>query len=561
MAKRNKAQPIPEPVPRSRPPFWFFWVFAAVGFGLYGAFLNNPFIMDDEIQIVGNEHIHSLDQWTSFFSSSTMGSGGSAKMGGVYYKPLMTTAWALLWHFFPSQPWAFRLLHVWLHVANAFLIFLLAQTFFSGPHARRWAFGVGLIFLVHPLNAEVVLYLADLQDALYLFFGLLTLWLVQRLRAGIFLLFAVSLSLMAATLSKETGLLFLVIAVGFAYVKHRSKWKWVLASSMGVLGIYAALRWNAGLTRLEYSNLIFPNLPFSERLAAVPRVLAHYIELWVFPLRLSLATDFRPEAGTLTTLWLPLGVCLAFGVGLIFLFRLLHPKKATAEFFFFLGVLGLWFGLHTHLAFPLDGMYADRWGYLWVWVVTQCFFLALFHLDFPWKGKKAAVLGGALLGVWGFALSLRTWVRGEDFSDALRLYSREAKLHPKDAVMANNVGVELFRRGDIAQAGLWFEKSTQLNSHWFTNWNNLGAFFEKQGNEVLAEDAYRKSVQFGAYALAYENLATLLARQGRLGESLDFIETRGLEAFPYNEKLRNLQRIVRDEIARVQRERGQNLIR
>lgn len=86
-----------------------FIAFFFLGFLIYAQALQNPFVMDDEIQILGNTHIQTLHEWPSFFTSSSMGSGGGEKMGGVYYKPLMTTYYAVVWHFFGPDPMAFRL--------------------------------------------------------------------------------------------------------------------------------------------------------------------------------------------------------------------------------------------------------------------------------------------------------------------------------------------------------------------------------------------------------------------------------------------------------------------
>jgi len=58
-------------------------------------------------------------------------------------------------------------------MTNSILLFLFLRSFFS----RYSSFVVCLLFLVHPINSEAVLYSANLQDVLFFFFGMLSLLL------------------------------------------------------------------------------------------------------------------------------------------------------------------------------------------------------------------------------------------------------------------------------------------------------------------------------------------------------------------------------------------------
>ena len=210
-------------------------------FGIYGWFLGNPFILDDEIQILENTHIQSLSNLPSFFTSSTMGSGGGQHMSGIYYKPLMSSFFAVMWNFFGAEPAGFRWPLLLLHSLSAFFIFLLSIRFFKPPYQKEWAFILGLFFLLHPINTEVVLYLADAQDVLYMFFGLLSLCIISRVKnswkLGISLIFIFS----AGLLSKETGVLFLGIGTAYAILFERKKWPVVLGTATLVFLCYGCV--------------------------------------------------------------------------------------------------------------------------------------------------------------------------------------------------------------------------------------------------------------------------------------------------------------------------------
>ena len=62
------------------------------GFILYFNSFFNGFVWDDEEQIVLNTQVHSIFNIPSLFTQATFNSGGAAKLGGLYYRPMMTTA-------------------------------------------------------------------------------------------------------------------------------------------------------------------------------------------------------------------------------------------------------------------------------------------------------------------------------------------------------------------------------------------------------------------------------------------------------------------------------------
>jgi protein O-mannosyl-transferase len=506
------------------------FVYLVVAAALFGPFLGNTFIMDDEIQVTGNSHIQNLQEWPTYFTSSTMDAGGSEKMGGIYYKPVMTTYYAVVWNLFGSNPIAFRCPLLLLHWGSSVLLFWWLTAFFPLPGAAA----AGLIFLVHPLNSEVVAYIADAQDALYFFFGFAALtWMtyVRRkswLAAGLLVLLGLSL------LSKETGALFLVLVPLAAHLFAPSKLRTSALCSL-LVGIgYAGARWSAGLTTYKYETLHIQQASWAERLLTVPLILWHYIETFFFPWRISLITDFVLHETSFLGFWLPsLGVlvflCL---LGWIFRRQKKRPERKLA--IFATSILILWFGLHSQAILPLDGTYADRWFYLGGVGVLIFMLLAARSLQSrDWKFIGPVLVVVALLAG-------RTWVRLEDWREPLRLYQREYALHPFDAMMANNIGVEFFRRGDIADSEPYFQSATELNPLWDVAWNNLGAVAQRLRQPERALSLYEKSVSMGTYYLAYENYAGLLCMIGPKDQCREFLQKKALPLFPRNATLRKL---------------------
>lgn len=512
-----------------------------LGLVLYGRTLADPFVMDDEEQIVNNHAIHSVFSTTSIselFRSSTMNTGGTGKMTGMYYKPVMMTAYALIWSLCEASPVGYHAVQLAVHAANAALFYLLLG-YFLEPLVCLF---LALVFLVHPLNSEVVLYVADLQDALFVFFGLVGLWICVRSvrlkemdfgQAG--LLF---LAVLLSFLSKETGILFAAISLLFLFQENRKSLKSGSFAVLAAGGVYAALRFGyAGLTNIARNDFIpIARLGFAERLLNTPGLIAHYLWTFVFPFSLSLGQDAVITQASVSGFWLPLLVLVILGLGVLML-------KKSRHAVFFLIWLGLGLLLHSQIV-ALDATSADRWfyfpmmgflGFFGLWIAP--------YLSLARRPARSIIL----IGLCGFMIALmtRSWVRSENWVDGLTLYSHDVRENPSSFLLNNNVGVELFRHGQIEESRRYFEVSTRINPAWTVNWSNLGAALEALGQTAATESCYAKSIANGDYYLAYENYAKILLKQGHVAEALVFVEKTGLPKFPNNPTLLALQSSIR----------------
>lgn len=516
---------------------------------VYGPYADNPFVMDDVLQIQENRLIRSFENLSQIFMGSTMENSGSSRNSGIYYKPLMTTYFAIMWALGgkDGQMWILRLPIFFLQAGGAYFIYLLSLEFFAASVALLLA----LFFLLHPVNAEMVLYLADAQDVLYFFFGLSVLVLIQKLRDRSRWILGILcfIGLACALLSKETGALFMPISILWAWtIDRRAVRPLAIASVILTLG-YAYLRTAIGLTVTTSSAWLFHQISFWQRLSMVPMILAHDLEILLVPLRISLSTDFVLTELSFANFMLPLLVVLGFLYLLIFWARRLVVREGSGPAFdFYLGVLFFWFVLHGQIFLPLDAVYADRWLCLVIWAMLSLSFLFLRaftnerRTGFVGHFSQARIVMMSsilLLGIYVW----RDIVRAQDFSSPLRLYKREAELHPWDAIMANNVGVELFKAGDWQAAEPYFVKATDLNPGWSVAWNNRGAIAERRQDPVQGLEFYRKSLSLDYYGLAYENYARLLYRLGREEECRAFVKE-ALVKFPYNSTLQEVARAV-----------------
>src|SRR5580698_254946 len=100
-------------------------IMLVIGFAVYSTGLNSPFQGDDILQIVNSVPVHSISNIKLFFEGGTFYNGGGlAPLSGIYFRPLMTTIFSLLYTLFGPHQFYFHLLQLLLFIGGSFLIYL-----------------------------------------------------------------------------------------------------------------------------------------------------------------------------------------------------------------------------------------------------------------------------------------------------------------------------------------------------------------------------------------------------------------------------------------------------
>lgn len=502
------------------------------GFLLYFNSFFNTFVWDDEEQVVNNSAVYSLSNLSSYWAGSTFNSGGGTRLGGLYYKPLMTTAFSLIYTFFGPRPFFFHLFQVGLHIANSVLLFLIFRHLFK----KEWlSFVLAMIFLVHPINVETVVYISALQDTLFFFFGILALYVLVRKENWRTSLLA-SLFLLLSLFSKETGIVWFAICFLYLFAFKKKQLLSYLLSAFISIAIYSYLRFGVAHVFFEKHGLAaISTMDLTHRLINIPAILFYYLKILFWPVNLAIDQQWVVSSVDLSGFILPLIIDALFIGALIYItvFTYLNRKRYLSLYIFFV----LWFlgsfAFHLQL-FPLDMTVSERWFYLPLAGILGV--LGSLVLGIKNKGftNKKAITYLVLLGV--VLLSVRTLLRTFDWRNGLTLYSKDIKNSINAFDLENNLGVELFRAERYEEAKEHFEKSIKLAPSWWTNYNNLGAYWEKRGELEKAEELYKKSIDNGNYYLAYENYAFILIKQKKYSEAVEFLEN-NIGFFPNSPRL------------------------
>lgn len=514
-------------------------ILVLAGTVVYGNSLFNGFVWDDEEQIVQNSLVHSIKNLPEYFGGSTFNMGGAGGLAGIYYKPMMTSLFSLVYTLFGPRPFFFHFLQLMIHLMNIGLIFWIFNKLLN----KNTAFWVALIFAVHPINVESVAYISALQDVLFAFFGLLGLISLMKAKkeAVIFGLWLLSL------LSKETGIIFLAIGAGYVILYRKKYWQRYLGGAVILVLTYLFLR--LGLAHVPFASQgLSPitRIPLKTRILAIPKIVKFYLTTYLYPKNLVIAQHWTVEKANWNEFWKPLAIIGGMGMigGMGVIKKLKDDKNSRAA----LGFFGGWFlmGLGMHLQiFPLDMTVADRWFYLpQIGLLGMAGTVVKKLEDRRWS-KIAKLLMFLLILI----LSVRTMKRNRDWKDGLALFGHDIQLAGESFDLQNNYGVELFRKGNLEEAKIHFEKSTQLAPFWWTNWNNLGVIYQRESNIGKAGSAYQKAIDNGDYYLAWENLAFIKLNQGNDLETEIFL-TEGLGKLPLNENLLIAMAITKQKLGK-----------
>lgn len=497
-----------------------FVIFTIIGLFVYANSLYNGFVWDDEEQVLANSLAHSITNLPQFFAGSTFNTGGSGNLSGLYYKPMMTVCFALMYSLFGPNAFVFHLFQVSIHIVNAFILYLIFKKLFNAPDINTKDFrknsltglvplALSLIFLVHPINSEAVVYIASLQDVLFFFFGALSLLLLiyKPLNSRTFL--SVFFLLFLSLLSKETGAVFILICVVYIYLYKKNFLGQFLGWITSAILIYAFLRFLiAGVYFNKHGLSPITRISLLERLPSMPKIFFEYIKNFVFPINLAISQHWVVSKITLLDFWVPLTATLAFLASLFLLVSKYFQRKTT-DFKLFL-FFSLWFllgmGLHLQII-PLDMTYADRWFYLPIVGLLGILGLFISRIKITSPTVKNLLLVTLLLIT--LLLIVRTIIRNSNWKDSLTLYEHDIKIATGNFDLENNYGVALFRAGRLSEAKTHFIRSTEIAPFWWTNWNNLGAIVEREGDATKAAQLYQKSIDNGDYYLAHENRAQI----------------------------------------------------
>jgi tetratricopeptide (TPR) repeat protein len=480
-------------------------VLILVGAGVYANSLSGPFIFDDYPAILNNGDIREL--WPLWRSSET------SDRPSINSRPLVRLSLAGNYMLGGLRVGGYRIFNIAVHIACALVGYALMRRALAGrglETARGLALVGALLWLVHPLNSQVVNYITQRSESLMALCYLAMLYCIER--RGVSGRAAWSLGAVACCYlgmaSKEVMVTAPVVALAYdratragspiAAVRTRP-WLYAgLASSWVLLAVLIAssphgtsVGFGQGISSYQY--LLNQSVIVVGYLSKI---------LWPTPLLLDYGL---PQSLTLAEVVPQTALLLMLVGGALWAARR-YPLPGFCAAFFFVALAP------TSSFVPIvNEVGADRRVYLPL--MALC---ALLVAGGWWRiGAQLRGVAGGLVLFAIAALALFTLERNQVYRSAVDLWRAEVAVLPGNYRGHNNLGLALVQAGDAEAAVPHFQRALALEEGFPEAYNNLGLALEKLGLVEGAVNHYRQALaQSPEYALAHNNLGSALVAAG-----------------------------------------------
>jgi tetratricopeptide (TPR) repeat protein len=541
---RNNLPPRISRAAGAGPPAWIAAAVLAIVIGaVYGRALDVPFILDDDSTIFGNKSIVSL--WPLIGTSAHPGPLRPPAPLPTAGRPLVNLTFAINYSISPTSPIGYHAVNVLIHFASSLLLFALMKrtlqlSYFTGRFdaSAGWlALATSLIWALHPLQTEAVVYATQRTELMMAFFYLATLYCSLRYwfaapqsnRRRTWLALAI-LSSLAGMASKEVMvtapimvLLFdrTFVAGSFTTAIRRS---WPLYVGLAATWLLlVALNINAprGDTAGFYDG---PSL--ATWWLTQSQVLLMYFKLVVWPRPLFIHYHL-PYLETIGESWMYLAPIALMGI--VTLVVLWQNKP--------LGFLGTWiFAIlaPTTVVPIVTEIAAERRMYLPLAALAALFVVGAYVLaQSLWRrfsGDRQPIVAStrpeilfvsAAIGV-ALVLGLLSARRANAYHDDIGLWRDVIASQPTSAMAHFNLGRLLNKAGRSSEAVVEFETTAKLDPGKAIVFNEIGLILTNAGRLPEAIDAFRTATKLQPNSSAsLNNLGHTLTRAGRPAEAIE----------------------------------------
>ena len=525
----DSAQLSRKPATRTPPARrWQPWIAAAVVAGItFLAFLpalSNGFVSwDDAKNFIENPHYRGLGatqlewMWTTFHLG--------------HYVPLTWMTLGLDYVLWGMNPVGYHLTSLILHCADAVLVYVLASRLLrlSGvvpDHANSLRVQVpaalsALLFAIHPLRVESVVWVTERRDVLSLLFALgsLLCYLDSIDRVGnkrraywlSIVLYVCALLSKATPMTLPAVLLLLNVYPLRRLELPRAAW------SASARQVYVEIFPFAVLT-LATVVLSIVALHPPRQLGLMQKIAVSAFSLCFYVYRTLIPTDLSPlyempvsvNAVSAPFIATFVGALLLFGISVWY--RRRFPGAVTAFLVFFV------------ISLPLLGVVqngpqiaTDRYTYhaapALAILAGGGFVLAV--RSFPAIARALAAIAITVLGAM-------TWNQSQVWHDSETLWTHALAIDPGSAIAHTAYAALLYKQGRVDDAMAHSERAATIAPEYAEARNNLGMGLSKRGQLDAAIEQYRAALTFKpGYDEAHNNWGVATVQQGDLPGAIE----------------------------------------
>ncbi|MEP7145475.1 MAG: tetratricopeptide repeat protein [bacterium] len=513
-----------------------YLIIIAVTYLTFHNTLSNEFVFDDESVIVNNQSIQSLSDIPRYFTAAE----GFHKVIGRYYRPVVSSTYAIDYAIWGLNPYGFHLTNVIIHIICCLLLFkIFAVLFWRYKYRNLFSLLATLIFAVHPIHTEAVSWVSGRTDSLVtmFFFGSFLYYLeftremeyhrehnsLHRITSKNYLYLFVSLLFYAAgLLTKEMIVTMPVIIFLYDFVYRKKKYKYfkdnllnyILFAAVTVLYLLVRYFLLKDIPERE-SYLYFIGKHFVVVLATMLKTIPVYFRLLIAPF--SLLYHYNgviQDAKSILDAEVLLSILFIF---VLIAFSFYYYKRDSIISFcilFFLVSL-----LPVMNIIPTMNLMAERFLYF------TSFSLALLicHLSMIGSSKRDLTFLAFGMGLIVCSLAYLTYVRNNEWKDNNTLYMSAKGV--EGTVTLVNEGNIYANNKKYDEAMNLYKRAIELRDNNVLAHHNLGLIYLIRGKLDSAEMKFKKGISVDSLAPdGYFQLATLYNMQGKNDSAIIMLE-------------------------------------
>lgn len=454
-------------------------IIVIVGFIVFGNMLFNGFVADDFPYIINNSTITSSFNIFDLLGNNIFNSYG-------FYRPVSAVYFGVSYHMFGTITFFYHAMSLILHILNSILVYLLLRKFIN----INIAFFAAIIFLIHPMNVESVTYISSAGNLLFLLFGMSALNISKNENVGTKRTLLVFVLLLLSMLSKEVGIIFVILVLIIKFLYSRKNTLLFFFYSLIITSLYFIFRFTTiGFQENNYFFIPIQQLTLMERLISIPKIIYFYISTFLFPINLAHSQHWVVKnvdfINFYSYLLFDLGFfAIIFALGYIVYKR---DKSKISIYSFFI----LWFliGLGTVLQIvPLDMTVAERWMYFPMVGLIGVISITISVLIKKNIAVKNFIVVIIILLIVAF--SLRTIIRNTNWYDYTTLNFHDINVvddYSKEA----NLGQLLINNGEFNRALNYNLRSVDMNP-FYGNIGLVGSNYIFLGDTKKAKEYFSK---------------------------------------------------------------------
>ncbi len=494
--------------------------------------LNSPFVFDDTRMIMDNPLLRTLGSPVTFFKTA-----GS--------RCLVDFTFAVNFKMSGLDVTPFHMTNILIHLANCFLCYYFLLLFLKGPmlktsteQAHFTALFTALVFGMHPIQTQTVIYISQRYTSMSAFFYLAALICYLKARLSqvsrgrkafqIICFSGVFISGALAFLSKQNAAslpLMLFVVEFFCMDSSLSHWKKCLPWIVGLaLLIVLFFFYAAGLFRPDSSFLdIVKRLDAMTReISVISRwdylctqfsVVLIYIRLffwpsglhldWHYPISKSFFDGYTPHAFALLLLILVAAVKI----------RKRSPVVSFGIFWFFTALLVESSVIPIRDALVEHRLYLPMAGL----ILPIGFYLST---GLKIRPKVVCICALAVIGITGAT----SWNRTAVWKNQLSLWEDSASKSDNNAKAVYNLGIYYEKAGMDEKAYGMFVKAIKINSGYAAPYAGIGKYLASRGKLKESEFYLKKSIALDpSNGAACLNLSLVYIRLNRGKESIRYL--------------------------------------